>query len=330
MICFFDLEGPLCPIDHAADVIESIGRKLGKEQDFYQLFKMISDYDDELFLVDKKEGYWPGDTLKLIAPIVVSFAEEEEMVAISQKAEPTEGAVALFDYLHKKDIPTFIISTSYSQHAHTIAEKLNHPTENVRCTKLDFSLKPDETNILNHLFDDIFPRFLKNGLVEVKNDLDTFFFNDIPKSDFGPIFEKTIVCGGGRKKENAIDVLQEYSCEPDEALAVGDSITDIQMLNFIRKNGGTTVSFNGNIHSLKPASIAYSGRSIFPLKRLIDVFPETKDFISNFTAEEKQEMIINEANFHLVEGLPEEEFNELLVLQKKYRKLLREKAAQLT
>ncbi len=330
MICFFDLEGPLCPIDHAADVIESIGKKLGKEQNFYQLFKMISDYDDELFLVDKKEGYWPGDTLKLIAPIVVSFAEEDEMIALSQKAEPTEGAVELFDYLHKKDIPTYIISTSYSQHAHTIAEKLNHPTENVRCTKLDFSLKPQDTDVLNLLFDDIFPNFLKNGLAEVKKDLDRFFFKEIPKSSFGPIFEETIVCGGGRKKENVIDILQEYSCEPDEAIAVGDSITDIQMLDFIRKNGGTAISFNGNIHSLKPASIAYSGKSILPLKKLIDVFPETKEFILNFADEEKQQMITNEENFHLVEGLSEEKFNKLLSLQKKYRKLLREKAAQLT
>ena len=63
MIAFFDLEGPLCPIDHAADVIAEIGRKLGKEEDFYKLFEMISLYDDELFLVDKKEDYWPGDTL---------------------------------------------------------------------------------------------------------------------------------------------------------------------------------------------------------------------------------------------------------------------------
>ncbi len=330
MICFFDLEGPLCPIDHAADVIESIGKRLGKEQNFYQLFKMISDYDDELFLVDKKEGYWPGDTLKLISPIIVSFADEEEMISLSQKAEPTEGAIELFNYLHKKDIPTFIISTSYSQHAHTIAKKLNHTIENVRCTKLDFSLKPKNIAILDKLFDDIFPRFLKNGLVEVKKDLDKYFFDEIPKSDFGPIFEETIVCGGGRKKENVIDILQEYSCEPDEVLAVGDSITDIQMLDFIRKNGGTAVSFNGNIHSLKPASIAYSGKTIFPLKKLIDVFPETKKFIADFTEEEKQEMKINEENFHLVEDLTEEQFNELLSLQKKYRKLLREKAAQLT
>ncbi len=156
MIAFFDLEGPLCPIDHAADVIEIIGKKLGKEDDFYKLFQMISVYDDELFLVDKKENYWPGDTLKLIAPIVVYYAEEKELIAISEKAEPTPGAVELFEYLHKKSIPTYVISTSYTQHAHTITRKLNHPIENVRCTTLDFSLKPNSAEILGKLFDDIF------------------------------------------------------------------------------------------------------------------------------------------------------------------------------
>ena len=330
MICFFDLEGPLCPIDHAADVIEIIGKKLGREQDFYQLFKMISDYDDELFLVDKKEGYWPGDTLKLIAPIVVTYANEKEMIELSKNAQPTEGAIELFDYLHEKDIPTYIISTSYTQHAHTIAEKLNHPIENVRCTKLDFSLKPEKSDILNKLFDDIFPRFLEEGLPAVKKDLDKYFFKEIPNSDFATIFENTIVCGGGRKKDNVIDILQEYSCEPDEAFAVGDSITDIQMLDFIRKNDGTAVSFNGNIHSLQPASVAYSGKSIFPLQKLIEVFPKTKEYITSFTEEEKQQMEEKEENFHLVEGLTEKEFNKLLKLQKKYRKLLRDKAAQLT
>ncbi|MGC9781183.1 MAG: hypothetical protein HZR80_18215 [Candidatus Heimdallarchaeota archaeon] len=44
------------PIDHAADVLSRIGQKPGKERDFYDLFKMISLYDDELFLVDRKEN----------------------------------------------------------------------------------------------------------------------------------------------------------------------------------------------------------------------------------------------------------------------------------
>lgn len=327
MITFFDLEGPLCPIDHAADVISLIGKKLGKEQDFYKLFQMISLYDDELFLVDKKKDYWPGDTLKLIAPIVVSFADEELLFKISQEAEPTPGAIELFQYLHQKEIPTYIISTSYTHHAHTITKKLNHPIENVRCTTLDFSLKPDNADTLTPLLEDIFPRYLKDGMTEVKKDLDKFFFTDIPKSDFGAVFDSTIVCGGGRKRESVIEILEEYELEVSDSIAIGDSITDIQMLEYVRDNGGVGVSFNGNEFSLRPSMIAYSGKSIYPLTKLIQAFPKTKEFVSNLSNEEMSE---NEEFFDVSLDITEEEFQRILLLQKKYRKYLRVKAADLT
>ncbi len=327
MIGFFDLEGPLCPIDHAADVITLIGKKLGKEQDFYQLFQMVSLYDDELFLVDKKEDYWPGDTLKLIAPIVISYASEDMLLDISRKAEPTKGAIELFNYLHQKKIPTYIISTSYKQHAHTIAAKLNHPIENVRCTTLDFSLKPQKTDALKPLFEDIFPRYLKEGMEKVKKDLDKYFFEVIPKSEFGPIFESTIVCGGGRKRENAIEILEKHNLEASDSIAVGDSITDIQMLEYIRDNGGTVVSFNGNEYSLRPSTIAYSGLSISPLIELFKIFPETKDLVTNLSRDEMEK---KEEFFDISEKISEEEFDRILQLQKKYRGILRVKAAKLT
>ncbi len=330
MIVFFDLEGPLCPIDHAADVIASIGKKLGKEEDFYKLFQMISLYDDELFLIDKKEDYWPGDTLKLIAPIVVNYANEKLLLEISQKAELTPGAKELFKFLHKKNIPTYIISTSYSYHAHTVARKLNHPIENVRCTTLDLSLKPDNDEILKELFDNIFTRYLKHGLTEVKKDLDKFFFDEIPKSEFGPIFNSTIVCGGGRKRKNVIEILQQHNFSAIEAIAVGDSITDIQMLEFVKKNSGTAISFNGNEHSLKPSTIAYSGKSILPLKKLFKIFPKTKEYILQLSDDDKKRMIMKEEIFDITENISSEDFQRILMLQKKYRKLLREKAAQLS
>jgi len=327
VIAFFDLEGPLCPIDHAADVIALIGKKLGKEQDFYKLFQMISLYDDELFLVDKKKDYWPGDTLKLIAPIVVSFADEELLFKISQEAEPTPGAIELFQYLHQKEIPTYIISTSYAQHAHTITKKLNHPIENVRCTTLDFSLKPENTDALTPLFEDIFPRYLKDGMKEVKKDLDKFFFSDIPKSNFGAVFNSTVVCGGGRKRESVIEILEEHKLKASDSITIGDSITDIQMLEYVREKGGTGVSFNGNEYSLRPSMIAYSGKSIFPLTELISAFPNTSEFVSNLS---KEEMSRKEEFFDVSLDINEEEFQRILLLQKKYRKYLRVKAAELT
>lgn len=327
MIVFFDLEGPLCPIDHAADVIELIGKKLGKEEDFYKLFQMISLYDDELFLVDKKPNYWPGDTLKLIAPLVVTYSDEEELIAISEKAKLTPGAKELFDFLHEKEIPTYIISTSYTQHAHTIAKKLHHPIENVRCTTLNFDLLPEDSSVLSQLIEEIFPKFLENGLKDVKDDLDKYFFETIPKSSFGPLFQATIVCGGDRKRMNVKEILAQNEYSPKEAIAVGDSITDIQMLEFINENGGIAVSFNGNEFSLKPANISFSSPSLLPLKGLIESLPESKGYIERFNHLASKD---GEGFFHLLKNVSPKEFEVILSLQKKYRKALREKAARLT
>ncbi|MBN1329135.1 MAG: HAD hydrolase family protein [Candidatus Heimdallarchaeota archaeon] len=330
MIAFFDLEGPLCPIDHAADALAEIGKKLGKKDDFYRLFEMVSLYDDELFLVDKKEDYWPGDTLKLIAPLIVAYADEEMLFDISRRAEPTVGAVELFEYLHQNEITTYIISTSYTYHAYTIAAKLNHPEGKVRCTTLDFMLKPSSVNTLDQLFDDIFPRYVTGGLKEVKKDLDKFFFEIIPKSEFGPIFNSTIVCGGGRKRANVIELLEKHNKIASEAIAIGDSITDIQMLEFIRDNGGIAISFNGNTHSLNSSTIAYSGRSIYPLKKLFKAFPKTIDFVKQLTAKEKNQMATHEEFLDIIDTNSLDDFNRILELQKKYRRILRQKAAQLT
>ena len=92
-------------------------------------------------------------------------------------------------------------------------------------------------------------------------------------------------------------------------------------------NGGTGVSFNGNNYSLQPSMIAYSGKSIFPLTELIKAFPQTMDFVSKLS---KEEMSEKEEFFDISLDIDEEEFQRILLLQKKYRKYLRVKAAELT
>jgi predicted HAD superfamily phosphohydrolase len=177
LIGLFDLEGPLSPNDHAAEAMAYLGQKLGKEESFYEFFNMISQYDDELFLVDKRINYWPGDTLKLIAPIIATYLTDKELLDISQQASLTPGAKELFDFFHQEGLPIYIISTSYSQHAHSIAKRLDHPINNVRCTLLpkDFEPSINTEKTFKKLFDDIFQTYQKRGIKAVKEQLDWFF-----------------------------------------------------------------------------------------------------------------------------------------------------------
>ncbi|MEA2071479.1 MAG: HAD hydrolase family protein [Asgard group archaeon] len=331
MIAFFDLEGPLCPIDHAAEAMALIGQKLEQKVDFYQLFKMISLYDDHLFLVEKKKDYWPGDTLKLIAPIVTSYLSEKELLTISREAALTPGAKELFDYLHKEDIPTYIISTSYTHHAHTIAKKLAHPVENVRCTTLDYTFQPSTGEaVLQKLFDEIFPKYLDKGLKAIKKDLDKFFFQTIPNSSLGKIFATTVVCGGLRKKTAVREILDQHNLTTKKAIAIGDSITDIQMLTYIRENEGVAISFNGNKHSLEAATIAFSAHSISPLKKIFQHHPDSISYIKKLSPEKKHELANQEIYYDIIDTSNPVEFQQILTRQLRFRKKIRVKAADLT
>lgn len=127
IICF-DLEGPLSCQDHAYEAMKLVpnGQKL---------FEEISRFDDVLALAGQK-NYEPGDTLKLIAPFLVyGGVKEADLKRISRKATLVPGAKKLVGFLQKAGWQVFVISTSYEQHALSIAKKLGISSGNVFCTK---------------------------------------------------------------------------------------------------------------------------------------------------------------------------------------------------
>jgi energy-converting hydrogenase A subunit R len=186
MIFVFDLEGPLSPMDHAAEAMRIIGQKLGRS-DFFEFFQMLSLYDDELTL-EKFPGYNPGDTLRLIAPIISTNLSDKELIAISETATLTPGAKDLMGTLEMKDV--YVASTSYTQHAQTIAKQLGILKENVNCTELPkFKDFPHMDELLQ-----IFEQYKTSDIKSVKPDLDRAFWLDMD-----PKFLSTKVCGGQRK-----------------------------------------------------------------------------------------------------------------------------------
>jgi energy-converting hydrogenase A subunit R len=55
-------------------------------------------------------------------------------------------------------------------------------------------------------------------------------------------------------------ILQRTGAEVDEVMYVGDSITDLQALEMVKRGGGLALSFNGNAYAIKGAQIACLGR----------------------------------------------------------------------
>jgi energy-converting hydrogenase A subunit R len=257
MILVFDLEGPLSPMDHAAEAMKVIGEKMGRD-DFFRLFEMLSLYDDELTL-ESKPGYNPGDTLRLIAPIVSTHLSDRELRDISERATLTPGAKELIASISDDDV--FVASTSYQQHAQTVSKKLGILPENVNCTELpEYRDFPYFDDLM-----DIFENYKAKGMQTVKPMLDGLFWGQMEYD-----YLKTKVCGGERKLEVVQKIAEEREIGVNNFIFVGDSITDINALEGVRKSGGLAISFNGNQYSAPKANLAVSSMSLMAIKPLID------------------------------------------------------------
>jgi len=270
-VCAFDLEGPLSFTDFAAEICKLLGSKLRYEK-LDEFFQMVSIYDD--YLIDNPQiikelglkSYEPGDTLKLLAPIYVSFFSNSELIKISKKnIGLIPGSKQTIDLL-KKDWDISIISTSYTQHAHNIASALGIPLDHVYCTILDIeSTRGIIENIEDHLsllIGTIFKNYLaKESRIEaVVEDLNQFFWTR--ESDYTRAMNQIVVRGGHRKETAVVEISQKLAVPISEMIATGDSITDKDMLRRLCEEGGIAISFNGNQYSVPYANIAVTSPNL--------------------------------------------------------------------
>ena len=323
-VCAFDLEGPLSIIDFAADIGKLLNQKpeLGLEKyNMGDFFFMISNYDD--YIIDTpgvKEklnipNYQPGDTLRLMAPLYVACYSDHELVRLAQKKLGLlPGCEELIRFL-KKDWDIYVISTSYTQFAHTITGSLNIPKDHVYCTDLHIEeLKNNAINInasVNILVKGIFQKYLDKNmdLLNVVDDLNDFFWND-KESDYVKVMNQVKVRGGRRKEKAILDISRRTHLSISDMIAIGDSITDINMLQRLKDEGGIAISFNGNNFTISHSTIAITTPNNLGL---LPVF-QNKDNISEFLKEwESQYPNFNNSPGKIQNGLISKEYKNLFI-----------------
>jgi energy-converting hydrogenase A subunit R len=269
-VCTWDLEGPISVLDFAAELSKLLSNKakLGLQKfNMGEFYKMLSDYDDYLIEVPgvKEElnilNYQPGDTLRLVAPLYMASFSDKELNRIAERnLGLLPGCTDLMKSLHKNwDI--YIISTSYTHFAHNVAKTLKIPADHVFCT--EFNIKnANETfhNIkreVDILVKGIFQKFVDSNknLDAIIKDLNDFFWKK-EESDYFKAMEK-IKVRGGKRKEQAVEMISNQTRVPiSEIIAIGDSITDINMLQRLKDEDGIAVSFNGNRFTVSRANVA--------------------------------------------------------------------------
>ena len=270
-----DCEGPISKNDNAFELASHF---IPEGERFYM---QISRYDDVLAYVVKREGYNAGDTLKLIVPFLKAYGATNAKIAklSAQNIVLMPGIKETLQFV--QEMPSFIVSTSYEHYIRTLCNVLDFPYSNVYCTCLDIdshSVSSAELERLKEFRRQIHRlpliEFSKNNTslqdlsetdqrtIEQLNDI---FWEKIRSMESNVFLKEIKPIGGVEKAKAAEDIVYRSKTSLRDVIYVGDSITDVECFRLIRKNGGVTISFNGNEYAVIEADIAILSNNALPI-----------------------------------------------------------------
>lgn len=280
-----DWEGPWVTADHAYEVVKA-GIPNGN-----RLFAAISEYDDYLAYIRKREGYEPGDTLALVAPFLIAYnINEKFLVNIAKEnanfiTSAKEGIAAF----HESGYPFRIISTSYCHYVCHTTSLVGIWRKDVKCTEFPIDkycseIKDEDKKTVREKIAEIV-NLGKLGISASSNEkdipdearkvietMDDFFWDYLPKTSFGPLLSRVKPLGGYRKFNALLEMLKEENRSLDSAAVIGDSITDWVMLKRTRDAGGLAIAFNGNAYAIRNANVAVISDNCMIMPVLVDLF----------------------------------------------------------
>ncbi len=332
-----DLEGPISPQDNAYRVCVVYVKEGGK------LFPVISRYDDLLTLANK-EGYEPGDTLALIVPFLFEAgATENDIRTVSAEAVLVPGIPEFYAELHGEDCLVWVISTSWEQHALSIAKRAGVPPERVYCTKfpldqLRAEIGTEDLALIREVRErtvELYREDLDSG----KSDeamlklLDPFYWEELPKTRLGQAMAKITVMGGRRKVRALQDAIRASGgYYLSDAFIVVDSITDWRMAQAVEAAGGLALAWNANWYCLPWCSCGIAAVDARGVRPLFQAWREggraaVRKFVESTPEPEDPE---SGPYYHWLAGRDDKwKEDVILPIHKKLRKTCREEAAKL-
>ena len=286
-----DCEGPLTLNDNAFEMCAYF------IEDGDELFKILSLYDDYLADIVKKEGYKVGNTLKFILPFfVLENLKNKDLIDFSKNnIYAVRDSKFLLKYL-KEAMNTYIVSTSYGHYIEALSNYMEFPFENTYYTKVDMDnlyLNDEESSKVADY---------KNKILANPKDYELFdeiFFKEIPKMDIYEKIKEIDVVGGLGKKLAIDDIIENDNIDVNQMLYIGDSITDVEPLQFARENNGISISFNGNEYPLKVAEIAIISPSAIATAVIANIYADNDknkvlQFINDYNSQNNLEELFGE------------------------------------
>ncbi len=331
-----DCEGPLTLNDNAFEIAAKFIENGG------ELFKILSLYDDYLVDIVKKEGYKAGNTLKLILPFfAVENLTNDILIDFSKNhIYAVSDSKFLLKYL-KEAMNTYIVSTSYGQYIEAVSDYMEVSFQNTFYTNVDIdSLQLNDEEIQKIME---FKGLILNNPEDYEL-FDDIFFNQISKMGIYDEIRKIEVVGGLGKKLAIDEIIERDSIDVNEILYIGDSITDVEPLEFARKNNGISISFNGNEYPLKVAEIAIVSPNAVTTAVIANIYADNDkekvlEFINDYNVSNDLKQLFNDydideeiknkffnvfaEDFPLIQIVTDDNYEDILKVSKEMRNNIR-------
>jgi energy-converting hydrogenase A subunit R len=328
-----DCEGPISINDNA---FELAGHFI---EDGEKFFTVVSKYDD-ILVENKREGYYAGGTLKLIVPFLKAYgATNENIIEFSAKnVHLVPGAKEMLSFVNSI-MPSFIVSTSYKQYIQVLCDLTSFPFENTYFTSLDmvdeYSVSGEEKQKLMEFRKII----IENPDFEI---LDKIFWDEILKLSLYEIMKNVNPVGGEGKKEAVLDIVNKYGFKESDIMYVGDSITDVEPLKFVKESGGLAISFNGNEYAVMSAEIAVMADNTVITSIIADLFNKfgkievinfiesymdnPEDALNKYTVNKELKEMIKQVNLPKIAVITGENYERVVNESKTFRNIVRGEA----
>ena len=278
-----DCEGPISLNDNAYELTKHFIPNGDR------FFAQISKYDDILADIVRRPGYKAGDTLKLILPFLKAYGASNGTIKeySADNIIIVPGADATLKYIGSR-MPSFIISTSYEPYLNALCDYIGFDKRHAYCTKLDldkYIIDLHEIKRLKEIHEEIdslakleIPTDvgglddLPDEVKEAVKRLDGFFWEDIFSMKSGEMLKEINPVGGVEKANAILHSLKVTGNDLQDVMYIGDSITDAQALDLVKRSGGVAVSFNGNRYAVNKAEIACISGHTIVISIIADIF----------------------------------------------------------
>ncbi|HEY3419691.1 MAG TPA: hypothetical protein VGK23_03985 [Methanomassiliicoccales archaeon] len=296
-----DCEGPITKNDIAREMcFEFI-------ENGEKLYTILSQYDDILANIFKKDGYKSGDKIRLLLPFLKAYgATDTKLVEYSRNhLQLIAGADKTMRFVQEIMSP-FMVSSSYEHYVSAVCDQIGFPFENAFCTKFSLdTVRMDtwESESLHRMAQDIVKmpilevartarsvRDLPQDTRRTVQKMDQMFWNEMTDMQSYQLMMDTQTIGDEEKASSVVEVCKKMGVPLEDCMYVGDSGTDARALHLVRKGGGLAISFNGSKQAVRESDIAVMSTNTIVTSMLAEAFYRTGrdavlDLVDNWSVE---------------------------------------------